>query len=104
MTTAGHPYSGKVILRHNQKTRAKKNIYTKAVNHRFVWVRLRQATLLVLKSIALIMKYPTHDVLTIGTERANCKHVTSVDKFYFFSSAAMSQKQILCHASNCFKL
>lgn len=57
MTTAGQPYSGKVILRHDQKTRAKKNIYTKAVNHRFVWVCLRQATLLVLKSEEHIMKY-----------------------------------------------
>lgn len=57
MTTADLPCSGKVIMRHNHKTRAKKNIYTKAVNHRFVWVCLRQATLLVLKSKAHVMKY-----------------------------------------------
>lgn len=48
MITAGHPgIPGKVILRHNQKTGAKKNIYTKAVNHRFVWICSRQAALLI---------------------------------------------------------
>lgn len=67
----------------------------------FAWGR--QLFLCLNQKRTLWNTYPVHEVLTVNTEQANCEPVV-VDKFYLFSCATALQKQIMCHAPNCFKL